>query len=850
MMPWAPGNAAGETPAPDWNGHDPVVSVIVTNHNYGHFLGDCLDSVLGQTRAAAEILVVDDHSGDGSDVVFERYADAVTVLRTAARGQAAAFNLGFKRARGSIVLFLDADDLLHPEALEVALAHWSDDLALLSYGLETIDLDGRSTGLHPYSLAADEGDNRPRLLRSRSVSGPFLFSPTTGNLFGRPFLEAVLPMPEARWRICADAYLVRAAALWGRSRALRRVLGRYRVHGANNYTRADSFDAWSMQRCRRDLEISADALDDLSRWRGLPGPPEERAAVRLALRLRALETRANVAVWTGEADVLRAQARRAALDTLAAPLPVTERMAAAAAMIRFGRVAANRGQMDPMKDEARLCPRHLIRSTALDRRLGQIERPRSVPALPFGVIHEFGQHGPHQNALADGWTGRSWDGNCYSLGQRAALEFTLPPATGTINAELCLGPPDSHGEAPLHFRVDVDGCRVWVGTAGGQITIPFGLERDPYVVAARHRIEIACETDAGRWWRPRARPQFRLVSLRLDARPADAPEPRLEPGRRLAFSEIANAAADGWEPQPDGSAVLARAQARLRLAFEPGAVRFDLVLVPRAGTPPGWLRIRAGDQDLFHGEPRPGVAIRLRLPEPMAFLGGRVLALDLAFTARDDDASGRLGFAEATLIARDLGAALGPGLAGDRPLALAPGQTVFTEGNPCVRELLGPGWDDPDEAGVRTTATEAVLRLAPPRGLGDASSGCGFARSSPRRRRRGIWSASRSTARSFRRRNCSRRVTWRCPCHPASRRSPAPSRSCCTRPMRARPRRASRRPHPFRPRSSWCGSRSKEPRRQPRDGRQSPTATGRGSAGFSPRHGTPSAPRRRRTSPR
>ena len=504
----------------------PTVSVIITNHNYGHFLEASLDSVFGQSHRAGEIIVVDDHSTDLSARVLSRHRGAINVIQASARGQAAAFNLGFRHATCEVVAFLDADDMLNPDALETALDYWSEDLAVLSFGLGTIDASGRSTGLHPYSLAADNGDNRPRLIRSRSVSGPFLFAPTSGNLFSRAFLQAALPMPEVEWRICADAYVVRAAAIWGRSRAIARALGQYRVHGANNYTRPDTFDPWAMQRSLRDVENSARALEALADWDGAPETGSDRDALRVALRLRALETRANAAAWTGDRAAFRAHVATAVKATLSAPaLPFAERMAAAGAMFRFARRAPLKRPVDPSLEEAKVYPLPLPRlpgAAALTRRLRNLERPRWCQPLRFGVTHDFTDHGPHRNALAEGWCGRRWDGACESFGAEAALEFTLEPADHQVTVELVLAAPPGWERDDLGVSITASGERAWVGALpsdGTETMIRFTLARDPFAPHDPQRVEIGCHRLVPRrrlsLSRSRA-PYFRLVSLRLE----------------------------------------------------------------------------------------------------------------------------------------------------------------------------------------------------------------------------------------------------------------------------------------------------------------------------------------------
>ena len=255
----------------------------MTCYNYGHFLESCLVSLLSQTRPADELIVVNDGSTDLTAQILERFAGSLHVISTANGGQAAGFNVGFAASTGDIVLFVDADDLLRPEAVETIVAHWSRDFAALTYGLETVDEVGRSTGLYAPSINADRSDNRPRLL----ATGTFSFPPTSGTAFSRQFLEAVLPMPEERWRISADCYLIRAAALFGRFGHIPQVLGSYRLHGGNNY----AFTLDEVPNPLRETANRQDIADALTGWRqiaeGFVDEAEDAPVLREALCYRA-----------------------------------------------------------------------------------------------------------------------------------------------------------------------------------------------------------------------------------------------------------------------------------------------------------------------------------------------------------------------------------------------------------------------------------------------------------------------------------------------------------------------------------------------------------------------------------
>ncbi|MFZ4518199.1 MAG: glycosyltransferase family 2 protein [Microthrixaceae bacterium] len=110
-------------PAP---GREPTVSVVVPCYNYGHFLEDCIRSIVEQPGVVADVLVIDDASPDGSGDVAEALADRyprVRVIRHLEnRGHIATYNEGLPQAEGDYVVLLSADDQLTPGALGRATA--------------------------------------------------------------------------------------------------------------------------------------------------------------------------------------------------------------------------------------------------------------------------------------------------------------------------------------------------------------------------------------------------------------------------------------------------------------------------------------------------------------------------------------------------------------------------------------------------------------------------------------------------------------------------------------------------------------------------------------------------------
>lgn len=99
----------------------PLISVIVPAYNAAAFLEQCLDSLSIQSLDDFEVLVVDDGSEDSTPSVVASYElidDRFRLIRQQNRGVSGARNTGLDQAKGRFVTFVDADDALHPEALQ------------------------------------------------------------------------------------------------------------------------------------------------------------------------------------------------------------------------------------------------------------------------------------------------------------------------------------------------------------------------------------------------------------------------------------------------------------------------------------------------------------------------------------------------------------------------------------------------------------------------------------------------------------------------------------------------------------------------------------------------------------
>jgi GT2 family glycosyltransferase len=126
------------------------VSVLLPVYNGAAFLRTAIDSILAQTFADFELLVVDDGSTDGSADVAASYADGrVRVLRQGVnRGLAEALNRGLEEARAPLVARQDADDVSHRERLahQVGFLEKNAEIALVGTQAWEIDAHGRRRG--------------------------------------------------------------------------------------------------------------------------------------------------------------------------------------------------------------------------------------------------------------------------------------------------------------------------------------------------------------------------------------------------------------------------------------------------------------------------------------------------------------------------------------------------------------------------------------------------------------------------------------------------------------------------------------------------------------------------------
>ena len=338
----------------------PLVSIVVDNFNYGRFIRAAIDSALAQTYARVEVIAVDDGSTDNSRDLISGYGDRVSAVFKPNGGHASAFNAGFRASHGGIVMFLDADDVLLPNAVEEVVRSWRAGVAKAQFVLAHIGENGRALGTTvPYLPAAmPEGDIRTAILEA----GGYVGVPTSGNAFARSALERLLPLAESNWRQAADTSLEIIAPFLGDVVSIRKTLGCYRIHDSNHGMLGDDLDARKL-RVKIVIDLQREwALSEFASRSGFTIPRNWAARDPAHLKYRIASLRIDPthhpliddrplrlmltglsSLWRNPGYNFRSRLFHSAWFPLAALLP----QAAAAKIIRRGLLPARRRHVAP-----------------------------------------------------------------------------------------------------------------------------------------------------------------------------------------------------------------------------------------------------------------------------------------------------------------------------------------------------------------------------------------------------------------------------------------------------------------------------------------------------------------------
>lgn len=225
----------------------PPLGIVIPNYNHVNLVGAAIESALAQNHPNVQVIVVDDGSTDGSREVIAAYSSRIKVLLQTNTGHVKACLNGAQKLDTPIVMFLDADDLLAPEAASAVAEAWRLGVSKVQFQLEVIDEGGKSTGVVFPKFPAGYGDtdHRAELLRASGHLSP----PTSGNAYARSLLNELSTFDELPRYI--DSALNLMAPLFGNVVTLQKRLGFYRIHGNNAWLMRE----FSLDSIERRMEI-------------------------------------------------------------------------------------------------------------------------------------------------------------------------------------------------------------------------------------------------------------------------------------------------------------------------------------------------------------------------------------------------------------------------------------------------------------------------------------------------------------------------------------------------------------------------------------------------------------------
>ena len=300
---------------------NPRFAVIIPAFNASATLRQAVDSVLAQTYAPHEIIVIDDGSTDATAQVARSYGTRVTLISQGNSGVSAARNAGARAANAEWLCFLDADDWYYPERLAAYAAMIRDvpDLEFLTGDFDYVDAQGNHLRRSMESMPAGQA------ILARAREGQAVMEgEVLGDFVGAHFGDThTLTVPRATFlalggyptgfAVCEDVnFLIRLCARSRRVGVVCTPTAAYRIHG-NSATRSDPL------RAQQQTLLALKAL--------VPQLKQSRPAIRRGLRDAIRHARLDLAQC-----LLRMGRRR---EAVAAALP----------LLGHGNAAALRGAL-------------------------------------------------------------------------------------------------------------------------------------------------------------------------------------------------------------------------------------------------------------------------------------------------------------------------------------------------------------------------------------------------------------------------------------------------------------------------------------------------------------------------
>ncbi len=217
----------------------PAVSIITPTYCHEKFISQCIESVLAQSEADWELIIVDDGSPDNTVQIASTYADPrIQIIRLKNRGIASlseTYNIALKASTSPVIAILEGDDFWPPDKLEIQLPDFEDPDLDLSTGFFIACKENRDlSSMHPQSLPPKEAlVNEPKGSACLAMMDPryLTFSFPVSTLIRKTALEAIGGFQQPEYLPLVDFPTFLNLGLQGKWKFHYRILGFWRRHG-------------------------------------------------------------------------------------------------------------------------------------------------------------------------------------------------------------------------------------------------------------------------------------------------------------------------------------------------------------------------------------------------------------------------------------------------------------------------------------------------------------------------------------------------------------------------------------------------------------------------------------------
>jgi glycosyltransferase involved in cell wall biosynthesis len=214
----------------------PLVSILISNYNYGAYLSEAIESALQQAYEKLEVVICDDGSTDGSRCILERYRSLdrrIRVVYQANAGQSVALNAAFRESTGDIICLLDADDVFKADKVRRVVEAFgaTPDAGFAVNRMLIVDKNRKCLGEIPLLSRLATGWQGPSL----NICGPRVLPglpPCSGLSLRRVIAGSIFPLPSGL-RAYADTLIQVLAPRITPIVAIQTPSSEYRVHGSN-----------------------------------------------------------------------------------------------------------------------------------------------------------------------------------------------------------------------------------------------------------------------------------------------------------------------------------------------------------------------------------------------------------------------------------------------------------------------------------------------------------------------------------------------------------------------------------------------------------------------------------------